>query len=117
MGLPKININFFGFLAPKPKRNPAGTVALILKDDTQTNDVVTYKSGDDLDGVSKYIEQAFEGGPREVIVANIGLEDDYSVALEKLKNKRFNYLAVPEIDELETDVVVEWIKEKREKDR
>lgn len=121
-GLPKININFFGFLPEKPKRNPAGTVALILKDESPTGDVFTYKKGDKLDEWTGenllYINHAFEGNPKEVIVARIGkASENYKDALELLKNKRFNYLAIPEIKDLETDEIVKWIKEKRKKDR
>lgn len=115
--LPKINIEFFGFLKDKPKRNPAGVVALILQG--ETNGVATYKPNDDLSKLSGdellYVTQAFAGGPREVIVASS--TGEYTDALNLLKNKRFNYLAIPDIDEVETELIVDWIIQKRDEDR
>lgn len=121
MGLPKIRINFFASAFPRPQRDPAGIVALILKDDTQT-DLITYKQGDEVVGWSEnnidYIELALEGGPRQVIAVPVATTaENYGTALDKLKNKRFNYLAIPEISEVETNVVAEWIKTKRNDDR
>lgn len=122
MGLPKININFFGKLQAKAKRNPAGVVALILEDDTQTGASFVYKKDDEPEGWTPenlgYIELAFEGGPREVIVERVdATPDSYRDALNQLKNKRFNYLAIPGIEEAKTDEIVTWIKFKRLIDR
>lgn len=122
MGLPKININFFGELKTKVKRNPAGVVALILKDDTQSGDTFIYKKDDKPEGWSSenldYIQMAFEGNPRQVIVERVDTtSENYEVALNRLKNKRFNYLAIPGIDGADTDAIVLWIKERRSKDK
>lgn len=122
MGLPKININFFGKMKEKNKRNAAGVVALILKDDTQTGDTFVYKKDSKPEGWTvenlSYINDAFKGGPREVIVERVATDaTDYEAALNRLKNKRFNYMAIPGIDSSDTTAVVDWIKEKRSKDR
>ncbi|MED4546474.1 phage tail sheath protein, partial [Lysinibacillus sphaericus] len=44
MGLPQIIIEFNGKAVTAIKRSQLGIVALILKDDVQTADTVTYKS-------------------------------------------------------------------------
>lgn len=118
MGLPKININFFTNLIDRVRRDPAGVVALILKDDTQMGVTYTYKQGANPAGWSEnnndYINQALKGGPREVIVESIGEGETVEDALNRLKNKRFNYLAAPEVTEKE--VIAEWVEEKRKKE-
>lgn len=118
MGLPKIKIDFFTNLKPRNKRDPSGIVALILKDETQSGATFTYKQGAKPTGWSEknveYIQQTLKGGPREVIVENIGAEETFENALNRLKNKRFNYLAAPEVTE--TEEIADWIKTKRKKD-
>lgn len=121
MGLPKININFFGEMKKKDKRNPAGVVALILKDDTQTEDTVEYKQGEKVEGWTpenkRYIEDALLGGVRKVIVEREKTTaSDYAESLNRLKNSRFNYLAIPGIELAETTAIVDWIKVKRKDD-
>lgn len=122
MGLPKININFFGKLKGKPKRSSAGTVALILKDDTQTGETFVYKPDEKIEGWTPdnviSITQSLEGGASKVIVECIAkTETDYTVALDRLKNKRFDYLAIPGIESADTTKIVDWIKSKRKNDR
>lgn len=135
MGLPKINISFFTNLKPRSRRDPAGVVALILKDEKMDSGLFTYKGiSKESKGIgeaeiekdfviedqeweeknSKYIEQAFKGGPREVIVSVIKGEENYQNGLEQLKNVRFDYLAAPEI--AETEEIADWIKKKRKED-
>lgn len=118
MGLPIIKIEFFGKLKKQPLRNSAGIVALILKDDTQTLDTVEYKQGQEPKNWTpeniKYINQALAGGPRKVIVERETVESaDNSASLNRLKNKRFDYLAIPDITTPDTTAVVDWIKAKR----
>lgn len=122
LGLPKININFFGKLKQRNKRNAAGIVALILKDDTQTEDSIDYKQGDKIDGWEsknqEYIEHVLEGGARKVIVEREkSPAEDYSLSLDRLQNKRFNYLAIPGIEPAETTEIVDYIKSKRKDDK
>ncbi|WP_342510582.1 phage tail sheath C-terminal domain-containing protein [Sporosarcina sp. FSL K6-1522] len=122
MGLPKININFFGKLKGKPKRSSAGIVALILKDDTQTGDTFVYKPDEKIEGWTtdnvNSITQSLAGGASKVIVERVGTTPaDYKEALGRLRNKRFDYLAIPGIQDAETQEIVEWIKARRKKDR
>src|SRR5690606_5752379 len=122
MPIPQIHIDFFGNLKPRPRRNPAGVVALILSDDTQTGDTFTYTQGADLAGWSPenqgYIELAFMGAPRKVIVERVDTTaTDYTSALDRLRNKRFDYMAIPGIEAAETDAVATWVRERRADDR
>lgn len=117
MGLPKININFFGKMKPKNGRVAGGVVALILKDDSQQVDFIVYKPGDKIRDWSNdntlYINQALAGGPREVKVVRVPEETtDFEDALNVLKYKRFDYLAIPEVAEGQTEAVAEWVKSK-----
>lgn len=121
MGLPQININFFGDLIKKETRTSAGIVALLLRDEeTETPTVHTIKYGDELEDYSeanqKEIRLAFEGGPRAVIVVLVPMEaEDYKDSLRQLRYRRFDYLAVPGIVEGETKEIVDWVKVQRER--
>jgi len=121
MGLPEINIEFIGKAVTAIKRSQLGIVALILKDDIQTADTVTYKgvedvvttewSADNLD----YIQKTFAGTPSKVIIERLDTTAiDYNEALKRLNNKRFNYLAIPKIEAVDTTLISTWIKTKRD---
>ncbi|MBX8942571.1 phage tail sheath C-terminal domain-containing protein [Lysinibacillus sp. K60] len=121
MGLPEINIEFIGKAVTAIKRSQLGIVALILKDDVQTADTVTYKSIEDVptDGWSPgsldYIHLAFMGTPSKIIIERLPTTAiDYNAALTRLNNKRFNYLAIPGIEDKDTANIATWIKTKRE---
>ncbi|SKC82937.1 phage tail sheath C-terminal domain-containing protein [Maledivibacter halophilus] len=121
MGLPEILINFKTQGTTAIDRSARGIVALILKDDTKDFDTKLYKSVQEVDSEDwteenkDYIEKTFMGTPREVIVERIAKADtDYSKALARLKNKKWNYLAVPGIEEGNTENIVSWIKTERD---
>ncbi|KOS61723.1 phage tail sheath subtilisin-like domain-containing protein [Lysinibacillus agricola] len=120
MGLPQINIEFIGKAENVIKRSQLGIVALILKDDVQTADTVIYKNIEDVptDGWSPtnldYIQLTFKGTPGKVIIERLpSTAADYTDALIRLNNKRFNYLAIPSIGDKETITTASWIKSKR----
>lgn len=124
MGLPEINIEFVGRAVTAIKRSQLGIVALILKDDIQTADTVIYKSVEEvkiLDWSAEnldYIQKTFEGKPSKVIIERLDLEAvDYNAALTRLNNKRFNYLAIPGIEAIDTTLIATWIKTKRDNDK
>nr|WP_269136000.1 phage tail sheath C-terminal domain-containing protein [Sporosarcina cyprini] len=124
MGLPQINIEFFGRAVTAIKRSQLGIVTLILKDDLLTEDTVVYKSIEEVDLADwspenyDYIEKTFRGTPSKVIVERLPtLAEDYNVALKRLNNKRFNYLAIPQIGGVAKDVIVTWIKTKRDNEK
>jgi len=121
MGLPQIIIDFNGKAVTAIKRSQLGIVALILKDDVQTADTVTYKSIEDVptDGWSPenldYIQLTFKGTPSKIIIERLPTTaSDYNAALTRLNNKRFNYLAIPGIEAKDTTTFETWIKTKRD---
>lgn len=106
------------------KRSQLGIVALILKDDTQTADTVIYKGIDEVEKLEwsaenyDYIEKTFRGTPSKIIIERLaGVSEDYTPALKRLKNKRFNYLAVPGIESADAEIVASWIKSERENNK
>lgn len=124
MGLPQINIEFATRAVTAVQRSQLGIVALILKDATQNEDTVVYKSIEDVEAVDwsaenyDYIEKAFRGTPSKIIIERLDPEaEDYNEALKRLNNKRFNYLAIPQIAGMGKDVVVSWIKTKRDNEK
>lgn len=121
MGLPQIIIEFNGKAVTAIKRSQLGIVALILKDDVQTADTVTYKSIEEVptEGWSPanldYIQKTFMGTPSKVIIERLPTTAiDYNAALTRLNNKRFNYLAIPGIEDKDTTTIETWIKTKRD---
>lgn len=124
LGLPQINIDFSTKAVTAVKRSQLGIVSLILKDDTQKADTIEYKSIEDVEAAEwstecyDYIEKAFRGTPSKIIVERLpAASADYNVALKRLNNKRFNYLAIPQIKQEETEIIASWIKTKRENDK
>lgn len=124
MGLPEINIEFVGRAVTAIKRSQLGIVALILKDDVQTIDTVTYKSVEEVKPGEwspenlDFIQKTFMGTPSKIIIERLGAEAvDYNAALTRLNNKRFNYLAIPGIKDAETTLIATWIKTKRDNDK
>ena len=101
MGLPEINIAFQSKAETAIKRSANGIVALILRDATK-GDITSYSYTNESEVVKShwttanydYISKTFLGGPQRVIVERIGAEDTYDDALARLKNKKWNYLAI-----------------------
>lgn len=122
MGLPEILIEFKTQGTTAIQRSARGIVALILKDDTDTSfDTKIYRSIDEIDAADwtaankDYIEKAFLGTPSMVIVERIPTTaTDYNAALDRLKNKKWNYLAIPGIDAADVANIATWIKTERD---
>lgn len=122
MGLPEIIINFKTLSINAIGRSQRGIVALILKDDTNDSfDTKTYTNITEIDASDwtsenkDYIEKTFLGGPSKVIAERLDiLAEDYSDALDRLKTKTWNYLAVPGIETSDVAVISTWIKTKRD---
>ena len=120
MGLPTIDINFSTLAVSAIQRSQRGIVALILRDDTKTVPLYEYKSITDVEIEDwtetnlEYIKDAFKGVPSKIIVVR-GSETDlnYNAELVILLNMRWNWLAVPEIEEADVSDVASWIKEQR----
>lgn len=115
MGLPEINIVFQSKAETAIKRSANGIVALILRDATK-GDITSYSYTNESELVKShwttanydYISKTFLGGPQRVIVERIGAEDTYDDALARLKNKKWNYLAIPSLADNEKDIA-DWI--------
>ena len=115
MGLPEINIVFQSKAETAIKRSANGIVALILRDATKS-DITSYSYTNESEVVKShwttanydYISKTFLGGPKRVIVERIGTEDTYDDALARLKNKKWNYLAIPSLADNEKDIA-DWI--------
>ncbi|WP_432662438.1 phage tail sheath C-terminal domain-containing protein [Wukongibacter baidiensis] len=121
MGLPEILINFKTQGTTAIERSARGIVALILKDDTKAFDTKVYKSIAEVDAADwtadnkDYIEKTFMGTPSQVIVERIATSDtDYANGLVRLKNKKWNYLAIPGIASGDVANIISWVKTERD---
>lgn len=118
MGLPEIIIEFKAKAETAVRRSQNGIVALILMDDTentQTSYSYNYEADinkDDWNSTNlDYLNKTFMGAPKRVIVERIATADEYADALARLKNKTWNWLAVPGIEKHigNVNVTMQWI--------
>lgn len=119
MGLPEILIEFKAKAETAVKRSENGIVAVILKDDTKTGDGnlnYKYQTAADYGLASawnatnrRYLNLVFAGNPKTVLVERIGTEESYDEALARLKNKNWNWLAVPGLSNKKVQSIGEWI--------
>ncbi|MCT4593582.1 MAG: phage tail sheath subtilisin-like domain-containing protein [Anaeromicrobium sp.] len=124
LGLPQIMIEFKTKGVSAVVRSARGIVALILKDDTGAFDTKVYKSisevedGHWTEDNRDYILKTFMGTPSKVIVERIPTTDtNYNKGLERLKNKKWNYLAVPGIKSADVTTVASWIAGERQNNK
>jgi hypothetical protein len=117
MGLPEISIIFSSLAVSAIQRSQRGIVALILKDNTGNFDTKEYKSVSEIQSNDwsapnlQYIKDAFLGTPSKVIVERIDTSaTDYNDALSRLGSKRWNYLAIPGIQQGDVADIVSQIK-------
>lgn len=124
MGLPEILIQFKTQGLTAIQRSARGIAALILKDDTDaTFDTKVYSGIDEIAEADwtatnyDYILKTFLGIPKTVIVERIGTAaENYNDALQRLANKKWNYLAIPGIATVDVATISTWIKTKRQND-
>lgn len=120
MGLPEINIEFKAKAETAVIRSSNGIAALILCDDTKSgagNESYSYGTEAEINKEDwtttnqGYLNLAFMGSPKRVIVERKGTEDEIDDILSRLKNKHWNYLAIPGIGTESEDVseVGKWI--------
>lgn len=115
MGLPEIIVAFKTAASTAVQRSGHGIVALILKD--ESNETVSYsytKESQVADGHwteanRDYIKKTFLGSPGRVLIERIGAEEDYAAALGRLKNKSWNYLAIPDLGDGEQKTIADWV--------
>ena len=115
MGLSTINVEFKAAAQTAVKRSANGTVALILKDETKEDTTYVYNNETEVvkshwtsDNLN-YINMAFKGSPKKVIIERIAAEGSLDDALKRLANKKWNYLAVPSLQDGEVKTVADWI--------
>lgn len=119
MGLPKILIDFKTLAETIITRSERGIVAVILKDNSNTTETYTYTRESDITKSHftatnlAFLQMIFQGSPSKVIVERVRTDGDIETALERLKNKQWYYLTVPQISETEVNKVVTYIKEMR----
>ncbi len=125
MGLPQILIEFKTKGTTAVKRSARGIVALILKDDTDTSftgkaygSIAEVDAADWTPANKDYIEKAFMGAPSLVLVERVAASAaDYNDALLRLKNKKWNYLAIPELEAGQVTTIATWAKGERDTDK
>ena len=119
MGLPEVLIEFKAASSTAINRIGQGVVALILRDETAEGTSYSYGkmsavSGSDWsDENAAYIRLAFLGNPGRVLVERIGTDDEYTDVLLRLKNKKWNYLAIPGLASEDQKEIGDWIIDQR----
>lgn len=122
MGLPQIKIEFTSKANTAIQRSEQG-VAMLLLDDTTSSVSATfteYKIFDDVKATDwtaenlDLIEKTFLGSPNKVIIMRKVAEKAIEEQLALMKNKRFDYLAVPDATAEETPKIAKWIKSMRD---
>ena len=125
MGLPEINIAFRTLAVTAIARSARGIVSLILKDSTViTFDTKIYTDVSQIDPDDwaaanlDYIQKTFLGLPVMVIVERVASDAvNYTAALTRLINKKWNYLAIPGIETADVATISTWIKSRRDTDK
>ena len=115
MGLPEILIEFKAAASTAVTRSGNGIAALILRDGS--NAAVSYSYTKLADIVQSHwtaanhdiLRKTFLGGPARVLVERIGADDTYDAALARLKHKKWNYLAIPDLAEDGASAIADWI--------
>ena len=89
MGLSTINVEFKAAAQTAVKRSANGTVALILKDETKEDTTYVYNNETEVvkshwtsDNLN-YINMAFKGSPKKVIIERIAAEGSLDDALKR----------------------------------
>lgn len=121
-GLPQILIEFKGKGMSAIARSQKGTVALLVKDKTGTDQKV-FQYNNSMDVVAKdyttenfdLIKKTFLGNPKKVIVVRLANDAaNYAAALTILSDYAFDYLAVPTIAGGDVADVANWVKSQRD---
>ena len=94
MGLSTINVEFKAAAQTAVKRSANGTVALILKDETKEDTTYVYSNETEVvkshwtsDNLN-YINMAFKGSPKKVIIERIAAEGSLDDALKRYNDKQ-----------------------------
>jgi len=116
MGLPIIDFIFKSLAVSAITRSARGVVALVLRDETMTDKFYSYNTAIDVASADwtapnlQYIKDAFLGAPNKVIVVRGAAEDlDYNAQIAILGSKKWDWLAIPGIEEADVSTVSGWI--------
>lgn len=120
MKMPSINVVFKEKGVSAIERSERGIVLLILKEDILPSETeVNLYTVDDIpkelsESNREQLELTLRGyinSPKKVIAEIISKEaDDYTDILKAIENKRFDYLAIPDIEETHIDTIATWVK-------
>ncbi len=119
MGLPSVIINFKETASSAIKRGERGIVALVLRDgvDNVESHEVLVPSDVPIDLKEFNRDQVqlalmgYQTPPKKVIVVVVPDEDtNYSEVMKHLETLRWDYLAIPEIEQHEVMTIATWIK-------
>ena len=115
---PEISVIFKTLATTAIQRSALGILCIILKDETQTEKVVTIKTIDDLDEKKweaksiKLIKLAMQTySPNKIIVRVQGSSEQMADCLKDIKNRKINWLACPTASQEEDTTVVTWVKQ------
>lgn len=122
LGIPEIVIEFRTKGLSAIERSARGIVAILLKDATEGGqEISVYDSIVDIDfehwTAQNYdlIKRVFHGGPTRVIAVKVPEgAANYSDALRKIRDLKWNYLTVPSLQDGEATDVAAWVKEQRD---
>jgi hypothetical protein len=122
LGLPSFSMIFSGKGVSAIERSARGIVACILTDDTDGGkETSIYKKVDEVDFTNwtetnyGYLKLIFDGAPSKVIAIRKPTETkEYSTALQKLRNLKWNYLCIPGLETADTTTISAWIKQCRD---
>lgn len=124
MGLPEIIIDFKTKSSTAITRSSRGIVAMILKDDTDTDTIsYTYSSVINVDTDKfnsesyKYITQVFKSDIAKLIIQRITDENTLEKALGNLSKESFSYICYPTAESTDNEKITSWIREMRRKNK
>lgn len=126
MGMPEFMLEFKHKAETITKRGQRGIVAVILEDSTKSGDgYMSYSITDEKELVKshwstkslEYISMIFKGNPKRVLIERADAAGDYDAALARLKNKKWNWLTVPDADESGAGSIAGWLMGQRENDK
>jgi len=116
MGLPEMLVEFKEKGSSAIERSGRGTVAIVLKDDTNDVDTHYFSNLAEVKAVDwsaenyAHIARTFKGNPADVIVERIeSAAVDYSAALERLTVRKFNWFAIPGIASDDVAAISSWV--------
>lgn len=115
MGLPVLSIIFKKLAETAVKRSGNGAVALILSDNTKEETTYIYKNETDIvkshwtAGNLDYLNLAFKGNPKSVIVERVKSDSDYEETKARLAHKNWDYLAIPSLAAEDVKDISDWI--------